>query len=117
MALWVVSRHPGTVEWLRRQGLQPDRVVEHLEVAAVAPGDTVVGTLPVHLAAAVCARGATFWFLALDLPRDRRGQELTAEDLEQMHARLEAYWVERCTDILRPGSPDAPDGRAGGEEE
>jgi hypothetical protein len=49
-----LSRHPGAVEWARRRGLVVDQWLAHLEVAQVQPGDTVIGTLPIHLAAQVC---------------------------------------------------------------
>jgi CRISPR-associated protein Csx16 len=95
MTTWFVSRHPGAAEWARRQGLTVDRMVEHLQVEDVRPGDTVIGTLPVHLAAAVCARGARFLQLSVDLPPALRGRELSAEELQACGARLEEYRVER----------------------
>ncbi|HXF47489.1 MAG TPA: CRISPR-associated protein Csx16 [Burkholderiaceae bacterium] len=95
MTIWFVSRHPGAAAWARRQGLSVDRMVEHLDVAAMQPGDTVIGTLPVHLAAAVCERGARLLHLALDLPPALRGRELSAEELAACGARLEQYRVER----------------------
>ena len=55
----------------------------------------MLGTLPVHLAAAVCERGAVYMHLALDLPANQRGRELTGADLERLGARLLAYEVRR----------------------
>jgi CRISPR-associated protein Csx16 len=78
-----LSRHPGAVEWARRQGLVVDQWLAHLEVAQVLPGDTVIGTLPIHLAAQVCARGGRYLHLSLDVPPQWRGRELTADELEQ----------------------------------
>ncbi|WP_421621543.1 CRISPR-associated protein Csx16 [Alkalilimnicola ehrlichii] len=95
MTTWFVTRHTGAAEWARRQGLPVDRLIDHLEPEALAPGDTVIGTLPVHLAAAVCARGARYLHLSLDLPSELRGHELTADDMERAGARLESYQVKR----------------------
>jgi CRISPR-associated protein Csx16 len=92
---WFVSRHPGAREWAARRGIAVDRAVAHLDVAQVRAGDTVIGTLPVNLAAEVCACGARYLHLSLDLPEAMRGRELSAEELEGCGARLEPFVVER----------------------
>ncbi len=85
-----VTRHPGAVEWARRQGLEAE-VVPHLNPAEIRPGDTVIGTLPVHLVAEICRRGARYLHLTLHTPPEARGRELSADDLEAFGARLQAY--------------------------
>jgi CRISPR-associated protein Csx16 len=99
MTTWFVSRHPGALEWAAQQGLRVDRQVTHLEPAQVRAGDTVIGTLPIQLAAAVCAQGAHFYNLSLDLPALWRGRELSAGELVQCNARLERY------DVRTPAIP------------
>jgi len=94
-AIWFVSRHPGAVEWAARQGFKIDRLIAHLEGSEVRPGDTVIGTLPVNLAAEICRCGARYLNLSLDLPKSARGRELTADELERFGARLEPFLVER----------------------
>jgi CRISPR-associated protein Csx16 len=94
MTTWFVTRHPGAIAWAARQGIAVDRQVAHLDPADIQPGDTVIGTLPVNLAAQVCARGARFFNLSLDVPPEARGRELSADDLERFGARLEAYDVQ-----------------------
>lgn len=93
MSTWFVTRHPGAVEWASRRGLAVDRQIAHLDVDAIQPSDLVIGILPVHLAAAVCARGARYFNLSLDVPPELRGQELDADTLERLGARLEEYLV------------------------
>ena len=73
MTTWFVTRHPGAIEWAARQGLRIDRHVAHLDPASIAPGDTVIGILPVNLAARVCERGARYFNLSLELPAEARG--------------------------------------------
>ena len=90
---WFVSRHRGAKDWMERQGWSVDYQVDHLDPAEVAPGDLVCGTLPVHLAAELCALGAHYYHLVLDLPADARGRELTAEELCQYGARLVQFQV------------------------
>ncbi len=91
---WFVSRHAGAVEWAKRQGLQADILVAHLDVEKVSPGDTVIGTLPVNMAAAVCARGARYLHLSLEVPEGWRGRELTADALEAAGAAFRQYHVK-----------------------
>jgi CRISPR-associated protein Csx16 len=95
---WFVSRHPGALAWTTRQGMAVDHWVAHLDLHKVQAGDTVAGTLPVHLAAQVCARGARYLHLCLELPADRRGRELSAKELIQHGARLEPFLVVRLTE-------------------
>lgn len=97
MATIFVSRHAGAITWARRH-LGPDRVISHLDPATVEPGDRVMGTLPVHLASDVCARGAEYWHLSLDVTEGHRGHALSAEDLERLGARMERYDVIRVTE-------------------
>lgn len=93
MTTFFITRHRGAVEWAQRHGLSIDRHIVHLDPAEVRPGDVVIGTLPVNLAAEVCARGARYLNLSLDLPPEARGRELSADDLERYGARIEEYQV------------------------
>lgn len=90
---WFVSRHPGAIEWAQRQGLAIDRQCDHLDPEQILPGDLVIGTLPIHLAARVCTRGGRYLHLALELPAHARGRELSADELEQYGARLQEFSV------------------------
>ena len=97
MSTWFITRHPGAVAWAQRRGLAVDRQLAHLAPEQIAPGDTVIGTLPVNLVARVCARGGRYLHLSLDLPAEARGRELTADELERYGARLEAYVAKPAT--------------------
>jgi CRISPR-associated protein Csx16 len=97
MPTWFISRHPGAVAWTAEQGLRVDRHASHLDPAHIQAGDTVIGTLPVHLAAAVCQRGARYFNLSLDLPEHWRGRELSADELHQCKARLEGFDISHTT--------------------
>lgn len=95
MTTYFVSRHPGALDWAAEEGIVVDELVLHLDPARIQPGDTVIGSLPVNLAAEVCARGADFRHLSLDLPPELRGRELTAEQMRACGARLETFRIER----------------------
>jgi len=90
---WFVSRHAGAIEWAKRQGLAIDRWVTHLDPTEVATGDTVIGTLPVNLAAEICKRGVGYLHLSVFMPLTWRGRELSAEQLLAASAELRAFRV------------------------
>ncbi len=93
MTTYFVSRHPGARHWIARQSLRIDAMVAHLDVAAIRAGDTVIGSLPVNLAAAVCQGGARYLHVSLALPAAARGRELTADEMEGCGARIEEYQI------------------------
>lgn len=93
-----VTRHPGAREWARRQALSVDCYTSHLDLRSIEPGDIVLGTLPVHLAAAVCERRARYLHLVLELPESARGRELSCEELERFGARLCGFRITPETD-------------------
>lgn len=95
MTIWLVSRHPGVRQWIEHNGTVFDRHVPHFNPADVQPGDTVIGTLPVNLAAEVCARGASYWNLSLQLPATARGRELSADELNEFQATLERFDIRK----------------------
>lgn len=94
MASYFVTRHPGAVEWARRGGVDAV-MVRHLDPHEVGPGDVVLGSLPVHLVAAINARCARYLHLELDTSEEDRGKELSADDLKRLGARLVEYRAER----------------------
>ncbi len=95
MTLYFVTRHPGARDWAAEEGLAVDRILDHLDPAIIQPGDILIGSLPVNLVAAVCARGGRYLHLSLDLPSALRGRELSAEQMRNCGARVEEYQVWR----------------------
>ena len=93
MTTWFITRHSGAVDWARAQGIGA-RHVEHLDLDSIRAGDIVLGTLPVSLAARVCALGSEYHHLTLDLPPDWRGRELSAQDMDRFGARLQRFHIE-----------------------
>ncbi|MGH8573355.1 MAG: CRISPR-associated protein Csx16, partial [Gammaproteobacteria bacterium] len=60
MSTYFVTRHRGARAWAAEEGIIIDETIEHLDPQALQPGDIVIGTLPVNLAAEVCARGGRY---------------------------------------------------------
>ena len=92
MTAWFITRHPGALDWARAQGIEA-RPLAHLDPASIQPGDTVIGTLPVHIAAEICARGGRYLHLSMNLPPEARGRELTAGEMDRYGAKLVEYSV------------------------
>lgn len=95
MTTLFVSRHQGAIEWIKQQSIQVDVFVEHLNVEEIQADDVVIGTLPIHLAAEVCQKGAKFYFLSVNVAREQRGTELTCEQLEQQGCSLQQFYIEK----------------------
>ncbi|RVT47822.1 CRISPR-associated protein Csx16 [Rheinheimera sediminis] len=95
MAIWLVSRHSGATAWIEQQGIAIDHKVSHLDADAVQSGDTVVGTLPIHMVAALNERGIYYVHLELNIPAHLRGQELTLQQMTEVGVSLVAYKAER----------------------
>jgi CRISPR-associated protein Csx16 len=101
MKTWFVSRHAGSVAWAQSQPLGITDWCAHLHLEQVHAGDVVIGSLPAHLAAEVCAKGARYLHLAMELAPEQRGLELSPDELQQAALRL----VELRIEIVPP-QPD-----------
>lgn len=100
MKTFVVSRHPGALDWLAERGIVANECWAHMQAKRLRPGDRMIGTLPLHLACWVCEQGAEYWHLSLDVPVQWRGQELTAAQMEHCGARLERFSIQRVPGTL-----------------
>lgn len=103
MTTFFITRHPGARDWALTQGFNPDntRFVSDFDPEKVSAGDSVIGTLPVHLVAQVCSKGASYRHLVLELPPDLRGIELDAQQMAACQARLQEYRVVDCGEQSR----------------
>ena len=93
--VFIVTRHAGAQRWLAMRGIQGE-LHPHFDTAQVKPGDQVVGTLPIPLAADVVERGGVYFHLDLRVPPEYRGKELTAEDMDRFGAKITGYVVRRA---------------------
>ena len=93
MTTYFISRHQGALEWIKKQGITVDLCLSHIEPEQIKKGDTILGTLPINIVAMINQQGANYLHLSLQLPADKRGQELTVQEMEQYQAKLEAYEV------------------------
>ena len=92
--VWFVGRHQGSADWIRSQNIAIDKFVPHLdEQDWPKAGDTVIGTLPVHIVARLNHQGVRFIHLKLDLDNMQRGIELSADDVSHAHPELTEYLV------------------------
>lgn len=105
MSILFISRHPGARQWFVEQGWPVDESLAHLDIGRIRRGDVVIGSLPVHLAAAVCDHGGRYVHLAIDLPAEARGRELSSEEMRRYGARLTEYSVRT---VAPPEPTDEP---------
>ena len=93
MTTYFITRHQGAAQWAEQQGFSIDHIVSHFDTKTVQQGDRVLGTLPVNLAAEVCARGGEYFHLSLETPPEYRGKELTPEQMDAFGARLTRFYI------------------------
>jgi CRISPR-associated protein Csx16 len=100
--------------WAAEEGITVDETIEHLDPQKLQAGDIVIGSLPVNLAAEVCARGGRYLHLTLEVPPAWRGVELTTEDMRGFGARREEYGVKRMEKLTRSARVVECNGRCTG---
>lgn len=91
----VVTRHTALVDYLQEIGLVPAgvSVVAHA-TPEIVKGKHVIGVLPFHLAAlAACVTVVT-----LNLPAEKRGVELSLEDVRKFADKPVTYQVTKLDD-------------------
>ena len=91
----IVTRHAGLVTFLRGLGYSGP-VVEHATAENVRR-KVVIGVLPMHLAAEAAAVGS----VVMDLPREKRGQELSVEEVEEFFDRIDWFVVRTASEQQR----------------
>lgn len=96
MTTYLVTRHPGAVEWMQYAGHTYDQHLTHLEsLVILQAGDTVIGSLPINIVYDINSLGVNYVHLSLYIPETLRGKELSAEQLSQLDAKLQRYEVKR----------------------
>ena len=100
MSTILVSRHSGALDWFKSQNIIVDETLAHLDIGDVKKGDIVVGNLPVQLAARVCAKGARYFHLEVNVPLAYRGKELSASLLEEFKAQLTEFDIVNIGGVL-----------------
>lgn len=94
MTTYFITRHPGALAWAKQKQLSYDIHQEHLHcIADFKLGDTVIGSLPINLVYKLNQQGVRYLHLSLELPRNLRGIELSAEQLNECQAELEEFHV------------------------
>lgn len=97
---YIVTRHPGARGWIQaRLNMPACIVIEHVESLALRPGDQVYGVFPIALAAEMQAQGAHCWHLTFKPQASQRGTELTAAQLDGLHATLVCYSIQAVAEM------------------
>ena len=100
----VVTRHPALVQHLIELGrITPETpVLTHASEADVS-GRHVIGVLPLRLA----AHAASVTEVALNVPPELRGQELTLADVRRHACAINTYTVNLMADVRSKLAADA----------
>ena len=91
MTTYFITRHQGAAQWAEQQGFKIDQILSHFDTKNTQKGDRVLGTLPVNLAAEVCALGGHYIHLSLAIPPEYRGKELSPQQMDEFGAKLQQF--------------------------
>ena len=84
---WIVSRHPGVVEWIRSKGI--DGEVIECFYSRFLKGDTYIGVLPVNMIADALSEGAEFILVIMPtIPLHWQDEALTPLLMDSYGAKL-----------------------------
>lgn len=102
MTTYFVSRHKDAILWAAEMQVKAEKIIrtDNLDPAILREGDEVIGTLPVHMIAEVCARGARYFHLTMEIPAEYRGEELSAQQMKAFNARLLSFNAN-CTGMTK----------------
>ncbi len=70
-----------------------DYVFDYLNLSFIQPGDVVISSLPITLAARICEMGGRYLHLTLTAPPAGHRTELSVEDMHEFGAQLEEYVI------------------------
>ena len=88
MKVVIVSRHPGTIEYLKR--FYPEaEVINHMTENNIPENALVIGNLPIEMIAKVLEKGNRFVSVVLNVPAELRGKELEEEELKKYMRLIE----------------------------
>lgn len=89
-----VTRHPGIVEWLKRQGYQPAQIIDRVDHPAQIAGKTVIGILPMRYSLLPKLFGRA---CMQPIPAHLRKFNYTAEEMFANGAVIRWYRIDRLT--------------------
>lgn len=90
----IVTKHPAALEFLKRMGINDAAIYRHIDASLVNEDTTIIGNIPLHLAAKVKDVIAIEFH---SLPNNRRNDELTFAEMIQFGAHLKRYKVRRLS--------------------
>ena len=95
----VVTRHKGMLDYLIKHNVVPKNmevvVKTHIDDPRDIINHIVIGNIPLHLA----AKAFQVWTVDMDIPPEKRGCELTLEEMEAFGALVNRYVVFDVEDI------------------
>ena len=94
MTDYFISRHKGAIEWAKPL-LPAARFLSEVPSEDLHSGDCVYGTIPIDIAATLCASQVRVFALVFDRNGLVRGNELSADELRLRNAHFEEYVVHR----------------------
>ena len=87
----IVTRHKGAVEWLRKYHpeFKDAELCPHVKASELV-GYRIVGVLPIPLA----IMSSEYWHLNMYVPKSKRGEELSCEEMEKYGCQITQYRIE-----------------------
>jgi len=82
MKVVIVSRHEGTINYLKKHYPNAE-VVNHIDDPKKFKDSLIIGNLPLHMVSEILKNGNRFVMVSLDVPKELRGKELNESELKE----------------------------------
>lgn len=95
MSVYFVSRHIASVEWFKKQEIEVDVWLTHLDdETPLRADDVVIGNLPINIVATLSSKRIHYIHLSIEVPEELRGVELSFDHLNKYPPKLLAFRVQ-----------------------
>ena len=90
---YLITPHDGVEQWVKNNNISYDQRLDTVEAIDIAPGDHIIGQLDIQQVKMLNRKRANYEHLLVDWPKDIATEQITAELLESLNAKLSKTYL------------------------